>query len=178
VGLARAGPEGHNLKTRINRNVSPIGFQKGVLIGTMGDIRMRPPRTPLTSPTVTFFYRRVFPFGWYGMLAAVFLVGLFNAMKTGGISDLFFLAVPLFMGLVSYRFVRKDEPGRRGIRCWGRAPRAPGQPGRAHRVGRHKERQLHSLYESAAGHSNTAAAEWIWRHNLIFYAAEDRAAGF
>jgi hypothetical protein len=69
---------------------------------------MRPPRsTPLTSPNVTFFYRRIIPILWYGMLAALFLAGLFKVLNAGGISNLPFLAVPLFMGLISYRFLKK-----------------------------------------------------------------------
>ncbi len=69
---------------------------------------MRPSRSaPLTSTNVTFFYKRIFPILWYGMLAALFLAGFFKVLNAGGTSSLPFLAVPLFMALISYRFLKK-----------------------------------------------------------------------
>ncbi len=63
--------------------------------------------TPLTSANVTFFYRRIFPIVWYGMLAFMFVVGLFKLLNAGGASNLPFLAVPLVMAAISYKFVNK-----------------------------------------------------------------------
>ncbi len=69
---------------------------------------MRPSRSaPLTSPNVTFFYRRIFPIIWYGVLAALFLNGVLTVLNTGGASNVPFLAAPLLMAVISYRFVRK-----------------------------------------------------------------------
>ena len=63
--------------------------------------------TPLTSPNVTFFYRRIFPIVWYGVLALIFVAGFFKVLNTGWASNLPFLAVPLVMAVISYTFVNK-----------------------------------------------------------------------
>jgi hypothetical protein len=66
-----------------------------------------PPAKLLTSPNVTFFYKRIFPVIWFGGLAAIFLAGLLKVLGPGGASNLPFLAVPVLMAVISYGFLNK-----------------------------------------------------------------------
>lgn len=61
------------------------------------------------SSKMTFFYKRVFPFIWFGFLALFFAVGalspLFGAKSSA--SPVAFLPALAFMGIVGYLIMRK-----------------------------------------------------------------------
>src|SRR4051794_18135324 len=61
------------------------------------------------SSQATFFYKRLFPVIWFGLLAA-FVVGSLSYLWTGGSADpaqWFFLVVPIGMAAVGYVIMRK-----------------------------------------------------------------------
>jgi hypothetical protein len=55
---------------------------------------------PLISSKMTFFYKRISPIIWFGLLAVFILVGL---LKGGGS----FLVVTVLLAIVSYRFMKR-----------------------------------------------------------------------
>jgi hypothetical protein len=70
----------------------------------------RMPKRPtklLTSPKMTFFYKRVFPVIWFGFLAVFVLVALLKDRDPDLISRLPFIIVPVLMGIFSYQFMKK-----------------------------------------------------------------------
>jgi hypothetical protein len=56
---------------------------------------------------MTFFYKRIFPFIWFGFLAVFFLVALVNGLDSDQTSNLPFLIVPVLMAIIGYRFMQK-----------------------------------------------------------------------
>ena len=54
------------------------------------------------SARTTFFYKRIFPFMWFGFLVIFLGVGLSNAAKTGQPAALGFIIVPIFMTAIGY----------------------------------------------------------------------------
>jgi hypothetical protein len=56
---------------------------------------------------MTFFYKRIFPFIWFGFLAVFFLVALVKGLGSDQTSNLPFLIVPVLMAIIGYRFMQK-----------------------------------------------------------------------
>lgn len=61
----------------------------------------------LSSATPTFFYKRVFPVLWFGVLTVIFIAGLFKVLGGGGVSGLPLVAVPVLMAVVGFVFIKK-----------------------------------------------------------------------
>src|SRR5664279_4688341 len=59
------------------------------------------------SSTMTFFYKRIFPFLWFGILVLVVAFGLFSPSRDGQAANIPFLIVPVLMGVFGYRFMQK-----------------------------------------------------------------------
>ena len=59
------------------------------------------------SSTMTFFYKRVFPFLWFGVLVLIIAFGLVSPSQGSQASNIPFLIVPVLMGVFSYRFMQK-----------------------------------------------------------------------
>ncbi len=79
-------------------------------------------RHPLTSSKMTFFYKRIFPVIWFGLLAVFFLISLpkvlgldlnlplrpvIKGLGPDQTSNLPFLIVPVLMAIFSYPFLKK-----------------------------------------------------------------------
>lgn len=58
------------------------------------------------SSTMTFFYKRIFPFLWFGGLVLITAIGLVSSRDSQA-SSIPFLIVPALMGVLSYRFMQK-----------------------------------------------------------------------
>jgi hypothetical protein len=56
---------------------------------------------PLMSSKMTFFYKRISPILWFGLLAVFFLIGLLKR-------DAPFLIVLVLMVIISYQFMKKQ----------------------------------------------------------------------
>jgi hypothetical protein len=56
---------------------------------------------PLMSSKMTFFYKRISPIIWFGLLAVFFLIGLLKR-------DAPFLIVLVLMVIISYQFMKKQ----------------------------------------------------------------------
>lgn len=61
----------------------------------------------LTSSKMTCFYKRIFPFIWFGFLSVFFLVALVKGLGSDQTSNLPFLIVPVLMAIIGYRFMKK-----------------------------------------------------------------------
>jgi len=59
----------------------------------------------LTSKT-TFYYKRVFPFIWFGFLGVFLCVGLFSSISKKG-PGVLFLVVPIGMAAIGYFIMKK-----------------------------------------------------------------------
>jgi hypothetical protein len=62
---------------------------------------------PLSSSTTTFFYKRIFPIFWFGLVAVLFFGGLFKVLVDDPISSAPFLIVPAVMAIIGYQFMKK-----------------------------------------------------------------------
>jgi hypothetical protein len=62
---------------------------------------------PLSSSKTTFFYKRIFPIVWFGIMAVLFFVGLLKVLGTDPISNVPFLIVPVLMAIIGYQFMKK-----------------------------------------------------------------------
>jgi hypothetical protein len=60
----------------------------------------------LISSKMTFFYKRVFPIIWFGVLAVLFLVGLIKGLADP-FSNLPFLIVPIVMAIFGFQFMKR-----------------------------------------------------------------------
>jgi hypothetical protein len=60
----------------------------------------------LISSKMTFFYKRVFPIIWFGVLAVLFLVGLLKGFADP-LSNLPFLIVPIVMAIFGFQFMKR-----------------------------------------------------------------------
>ena len=69
--------------------------------------KMKHAITPLSSPKTTFFYKRIFPVLFFGVVAMLFLVGLFRVVDSDPILYLPFVIVPVLMGIFSYQYIKK-----------------------------------------------------------------------
>jgi hypothetical protein len=62
---------------------------------------------PLSSSTTTFFYKRIFPTVWFGIVAVLFFGGLLKLLDGDAISNVPFLIVPAVMAVIGYQFMKK-----------------------------------------------------------------------
>jgi hypothetical protein len=63
---------------------------------------------PLSSSTTTFFYKRIFPIVWFGIVAVLFFGGLLKVLLGADpISNAPFLIVPALMAVIGYQFLKK-----------------------------------------------------------------------
>jgi hypothetical protein len=63
--------------------------------------------TRISSTKATFFYKRIFPFLWFGALLLIVAFGLLSPSRDSQASNIPFLIVPVLMGVFSYRFMQK-----------------------------------------------------------------------
>jgi hypothetical protein len=130
----------------------------------------------ISSTKATFFYKRVFPFLWFGGLLLILAFGLLPPSRDSQAPNIPFLIVPVLMGVVGYRFMQKmvfclaDE-----VLDAEDAGCAQRRTGRTHFAVRHQERQLFALHEPAAGHPFTAAAHRVRRHGCFLRTSQHRA---
>jgi hypothetical protein len=68
---------------------------------------MKHANTPLSSSTTTFFYKRVFPILWFGIVAALFFNGLLKVLGSDPMSNVPFLIVPVLMAIIGYQFMKR-----------------------------------------------------------------------
>jgi hypothetical protein len=61
----------------------------------------------LSSTKATFFYKRIFPFLWFGVLLLIIAFGLLSPSRGSQASNIPFLIVPVLMGVFGYRFMQK-----------------------------------------------------------------------
>ena len=61
----------------------------------------------LISSRMTFFYKRVFPFIWFGVLLLLIAFGLFTMSRGDLASNVPFLIVPVLMAVFGYRIMKK-----------------------------------------------------------------------
>ena len=61
----------------------------------------------LISSRMTFFYKRVFPFIWFGVLLLLMAFGLVSASRGGLASNVPFLIVPVLMAVFGYHIMKK-----------------------------------------------------------------------
>jgi hypothetical protein len=131
----------------------------------------------LISSKMTFFYKRVFPIIWFGVLAVLFLVGLIKGLADP-FSNLPFLIVPIVMAIFGYQFMKRitfnlvDQVFDLGDAL---LVRGGGQE-EQHCARRYQEREFLSLYEPAAGHAIATAAERVRRHDCVLWTGSDNAA--
>lgn len=59
------------------------------------------------SSKMTFFYKRVFPFIWFGVLLLLIAFGLFTMSRGDLASNVPFLIVPVLMAVFGYRIMKK-----------------------------------------------------------------------
>jgi hypothetical protein len=76
-------------------------------VNTTGIIEASAALMPLISSKITFFYKRIFPIVWFGILAVFFLVGLSKGLAADPISNLPFLIVPLVMAIFGYQIMKR-----------------------------------------------------------------------
>jgi hypothetical protein len=62
---------------------------------------------PLSSSKTTFFYKRIFPIIWFGIVAVLFFIGLLKVLDSGPISNVPFLIVPALMAIIGYQFMKR-----------------------------------------------------------------------
>jgi hypothetical protein len=62
---------------------------------------------PLSSSKTTFFYKRIFPIIWFGIVAVLFFVGLLKVLGSDAISNVPFLIVPALMAIIGYQFMKR-----------------------------------------------------------------------
>ena len=55
---------------------------------------------PLSSAKTTFFYKRIFPIFWFGLVAVLFFAGLLKVIASDPISNVPFLIVPALLSLI------------------------------------------------------------------------------
>ncbi len=63
--------------------------------------------TRISSTKATFFYKRIFPFLWFGILLLIVAFGLLSPSRDSRASNIPFLIAPVLMGVVSYRFMQR-----------------------------------------------------------------------
>jgi hypothetical protein len=61
----------------------------------------------ISSMYATFFYKRIFPFLWFGILLLIIAFGLLSLWRGGQAVNIPFLIVPVLMGVFGYRFMQK-----------------------------------------------------------------------
>ncbi|MGN6749685.1 MAG: hypothetical protein ACTHJS_13925 [Xanthobacteraceae bacterium] len=61
----------------------------------------------LMSSKMTFFYKRIFPVIWFGLLAVFFLIALIQGLAAQSIAFLPFLIVPVVMAVIGYQFMKR-----------------------------------------------------------------------
>ena len=61
----------------------------------------------ISSMKATFFYKRIFPFLWFGGLLLIVAFGLLSPSRDSQASNIPFLIVPALMGVFGYRFMQK-----------------------------------------------------------------------
>jgi hypothetical protein len=61
----------------------------------------------ISSMKATFFYKRIFPFLWFGVLLLIVAFGLLSPSPGSQASNIPFLIVPVVMGVFGYRFMQK-----------------------------------------------------------------------
>ena len=61
----------------------------------------------ISSTKATFFYKRIFPFLWFGVLLLIIAFGLLSPSRGSQASSIPFLIVPVLMGVFGYRFMQK-----------------------------------------------------------------------
>ena len=61
----------------------------------------------ISSTKATFFYKRIFPFLWFGVLLLIIAFGVLSTSRGSQASNIPFLIVPVLMGVVGYRFMQK-----------------------------------------------------------------------
>jgi hypothetical protein len=59
------------------------------------------------SSKMTFFYKRIFPVIWFGLLAVFFLIALIQGLAAQSIAFLPFLIVPVVMAVIGYQFMKR-----------------------------------------------------------------------
>ena len=59
------------------------------------------------SSRATFWYKRIFPIIWFGLLALFIAVGVFTSTFTNGTQQLPFIIIPLVMVLIGYVIMKK-----------------------------------------------------------------------
>ena len=59
------------------------------------------------SSRATFWYKRVFPIIWFGLLALFIAVGVFTSTLNGGMQQLPFIIIPVVMVLIGYVIMKK-----------------------------------------------------------------------
>jgi hypothetical protein len=59
------------------------------------------------SSKLTFYYKRIFPFVWFGILAVFLIVGGFGLLNENGPASPMFLIAPVIMAVVGYFFMQK-----------------------------------------------------------------------
>jgi hypothetical protein len=59
----------------------------------------------ISSMKATFFYKRIFPFLWFGGLLLIIAFGLLSPSRGSQASNIPFLIVPALMGVFGYRFM-------------------------------------------------------------------------
>jgi hypothetical protein len=62
---------------------------------------------PLSSAKTTFFYKRIFPIFWFGLVAVLFFAGLLKVIASDPISNVPFLIVPALMAIIGYVYMKK-----------------------------------------------------------------------
>ena len=61
---------------------------------------------PLSSSKTTFFYKRIFPIIFFGVVVMLVLVGLFRVLDSYPILYLPFVIVPVLMGIFVYQYMK------------------------------------------------------------------------
>jgi hypothetical protein len=65
------------------------------------------PTMRLISSRMTFFYKRVFPLIWFGVLLLLMAFGLVSASRGGLASNVPFMIVPVLMAVFGYHIMKK-----------------------------------------------------------------------
>ena len=116
---------------------------------------------PLSSK-MTFYYKRVSPVSFFGVVLLMFGFGLISVLRDRQVSNVPFLIVLLLLAVFAYRFMKKlvfnlsDEVLDAGNALVVRS---------THRTVRHQERQLFALHEPAAGQPVGAVSHRVRRDN-------------
>jgi len=61
----------------------------------------------ISSTKTTFFYKRIFPYLWFGALLLIVAFGMLSLSRDSPASSIPFLIVPVLMGVFGYRFMQK-----------------------------------------------------------------------